>query len=102
MARVSFDDGRWFDTSKARSWKESTHHDGRNFISDATGSQWEHEHLYLTAKSKAWILNQWSDWQGSRETYREISASEAAAWLVRNGHENTPAELVKATEALEA
>lgn len=75
---------RWFDSSKALSAEESTHFDGRNHVSDATGSQWEHERLYLTAGCD-WVLNHWSQWQGSTESYREITIQEAASWLAVNG-----------------
>lgn len=90
--------GRWFDPDKAETWKEATWHDGNNFISRATGSQWEHEVLFRTAGG-AWILHHWSQWQGSRESYTQISAKEAAAWLTVNEHD-APEELAKyVTEA---
>lgn len=76
----------WFDEARATKYGEESYHDGRNFISRATGTQWDHEQLYRTAKG-AWVLNAWSQWQGSRETYRRISDEEAAAWLVTNEHE---------------
>lgn len=92
MTRISVEtrDGRsfWFDTQAAQacSWKESSHPGGHNFVSDVTGSQWEHEHLHRTAKG-AWVLHSWSQWQGSRETYRQITPTEAAAWLIQCGYE---------------
>lgn len=86
MTRIPLTDGsgRWFDKDKAHYIKESSTHDGRNYISDATGSQWEHEGLYRTI-GKVWVLNHWSNWQGSRETYEIISDSEAAIWLAKQG-----------------
>jgi hypothetical protein len=57
----------------------------QNHISLATGTQWDHEILYRT-KSGKWILYAWSQWQGSGESYEEISDKQAAAWLVRNEH----------------
>lgn len=99
---ITDEDGQpagWFDSHAAKSWEEATTHDGRNFISDATGSQWDHEKLFRTAKG-AWVLNVWSQWQGSRESFRRISDTEAAAWLVLNGHE-PPKVLHEATAARE-
>lgn len=83
--RIVLEDGRWFALESARAFAEAREFDGRNMISLATGSQWDHETLYRT-KGGRWVLNHWSQWQGSRETYAEISDEEAAAWLVRNQH----------------
>lgn len=81
--RQRLDDDRWFDTSKAKKFTEETEWDGRNHVSLATGSQFDHETLYRTAGGR-WILNHWSQWQGSRPSWREIDDEEAARWLVRN------------------
>jgi hypothetical protein len=83
--------GRWFDPSKAQVWEEATRWDGRNHISRATGSQWDHEQLYRTAGG-AWIIHRWSQWQGSTPSYTQITPAEAAAWLVR-AEEDPPEEL---------
>lgn len=91
--RIALTDGsgRWFDPDKATKWEEATWWNGSNHISKATGSQWEHEALYCTP-GKVWIINHWSAYQNSAETYEEATAEQAAAWLVQNGHE-PPAEL---------
>ena len=89
MKRVSIGDGRWFDAEKATRFKEDTDWDGRNHISCATGSQWEHEALYRTA-GMVWILNHWSDYSGSSDNYEVISEKQAARWLVRNNHDPVP------------
>src|SRR4051812_49245374 len=78
--------GRWFDADKAEKIEEETYHDGHNWISKATGSQWEHEALYRTVGGK-WILSHWSQYQGSSETYVEINNEEAAAWMAKQGIE---------------
>lgn len=82
MKRISLTDhsGNWFDADAADYYEEKTSHDGRNFISRATGGQWNHEGLYLTASGK-WILNSWSNYQGSKETYEEITPEDAARWF---------------------
>lgn len=98
MNRIVTGDGRWFDADKAQLWGERREHDGRNYISQATGSQWEHERLYRTAKG-SWVLRSWSDWQGSRESYRRVDDSEAHVWLLAQGHvEAVPAEALAAGE----
>ena len=85
MSRIALTDGsgRWFKSSKAVEWEEDTRWNGNNHVSLATGSQWEHEKLFRTAGG-LYILHHWSQWQGSGESYEEISAEEAAAWLTRN------------------
>jgi hypothetical protein len=83
--------GRWFDTSKATLFKEESYWDGRNNISKATGSQWEHEYLYRSA-SGTWILNKYSDYMGSVETYEIIGKNEAAEWFLRQSAD-LPSEL---------
>lgn len=101
MDRTALTDGsgRWFDAEAAQTWKESTRWDGSNHISCATGSQWDHEMLWRTA-SGLWVLNTYSNRQGVAETYREITAEEAAGWLVRNEHEPAD-ECAKEFAALE-
>lgn len=84
MRRIALDDGGWFDASKAIFFEEDERWDGQNYISVATGSQWDHERLYRTAGG-SWILHWRSQWQGTRPSWTEISADEAARWLVRNG-----------------
>lgn len=99
MARRVLDDGRWFDSSKAEEFEESTWFDGHNHISRATGDQWAHETLYRTAGGR-WILHSWSQWQGSNESYEEISNEHAARWLVLNEHKEHKA-CAKAMQDLE-
>ena len=77
--------GRWFDLDTAERFDEATVWDGRNRISRATGSQWDHETLYHT-KHGHW----WSQWQGTLDRLEEIDEAEAARWLIQNGYD--PAE----------
>lgn len=93
------DEGRWFDADKARVFEEDTRWDGSNQISRATGSQWEHQALYQTA-SGCWVLNSWSQCQGTGETYELIGAERAAMWLLRNLH-NLPDSLEEFAARLE-
>ena len=79
--------GRWFDLNKAEFYKEESYHNGSNLISKATGHQFIHEAIYLTAGG-LFILNQWSDWQGSVETYEIISKEKAAEWFGKQGFDD--------------
>jgi hypothetical protein len=79
-------EGMWIDLGTATLYEEGSRHDGSNFISLATGSQWHHEALYQSARG-AWVLNAWSAEQGSTETWEVVSPKTAAAWLVKNEKE---------------
>jgi len=83
MRRQALDNGKWFDLDSAQCWEEYTWFNGSNHISYATGSQWEHETLYRTRGGK-WVLNHWSNYQGSAATWEEIDNDTAAKWLVKN------------------
>lgn len=90
--RIALTDGsgRWFSEETTEFFKEDSFHNGKNWISKATGSQWEHEGIYRT-KGGRFILNHYSDWQGSTETYTEIDNEDAAIWFSKNGLEPHPA-----------
>lgn len=83
---ITDDSGRYFYLDKAEKFEEKTKWNGNNHISLVTGSQWEHEALYRTAEGR-WILNHWSQWQGSKETWVEVNNEAAAKWLVICGHD---------------
>lgn len=85
MKRINLtdDSGLWFDAHKAACFAEETRWDGSNHISVPTGSQWDHQALYFT-KSGRWVLNCWSQWQGSSESYELVSQDDAADWLQQN------------------
>jgi len=98
MGRISLGNGTWFDDRKGTSWDESTTWNGNNHVSDATGSQWEHETLYRTAKG-TWVLHSWSQWQGSLPSYEVINETTATEWLIANGHgDDVPAPVLAAAE----
>jgi hypothetical protein len=100
MARYKMDDETIVNTDKARQeWKEDTRWDGRNHISVATGSQWEHETLYLSAKGR-YYLEHWSNYQGSTPNARWVEVTEAAAWLLLNNHD-IPEDLQEAADKAE-
>jgi hypothetical protein len=107
MARIVLTDGtgRWFEGEKAKVWDEETRWNGNNHISLATGTQWDHETLYRTAGG-IHVLHQWSQWQGSSETYEEITAEAAAVWLSQNKYldgdaDEAGGEVAEAFAALE-
>lgn len=71
----------WFDIDKATAYEEDTEWDGSNRISKATGSRWDHQILYRTAKGR-WVLHCWSQWQGSTPTYEFVTDEAAREWLI--------------------
>ncbi|MCX6141621.1 MAG: hypothetical protein NTZ35_00225 [Ignavibacteriales bacterium] len=80
-------DGRAFETKNAKEvFDEQTWHDGHNSISHATGSQWEHETLYLSRKDQ-WYIVHTSQWQGSSDTARCVGYDEAAQWMFQNKYD---------------
>ncbi len=81
----------WFNPDSAKQFDESTWHDGSNFISKATGSQWEHETLFYTASGN-WILNCWSQYQGQNESYEYVDSDFAAEWFVKNEYSDSELE----------
>lgn len=90
MKRQATDDGNWFDLSAAERFKEATFHDGHNFVSRETNSQWDHEELYRTLSGR-WVLHTWKQRQGCRDTWTVADDVAAARWLARNEHEAHPA-----------
>ena len=95
MATYRMNDGVVVDTALAQQhWDEDTRWDGRNQISVATGSQWEHEQLYRSRKGRYYIKS-WSQRQGSLPSADWASPEEAVVWLLVNAHE-IPAELAAA------
>lgn len=101
MRRVLTDgSGRWFYSNKAKKWDEDTYWNGNNHISRATGSQWDHEILYRT-KGGIYVLHRWSQWQGSGESYEEISRADAATWLSQNDHDTEGSGVEEEHAALE-
>lgn len=93
------DSGKWFDESKAITYKENTYWNGNNHISKITDQQWHHVNLIKTATGK-WILNNWSNFQGSKDEYLECTEAQAAEWFTKNGEE-PPEELKSYFEELE-
>ena len=89
MKRIAMTDGsgQWFDIDSAKDFDEGTTWDGSNHISMATRSQTEHESLYRTASGK-WVLNEWSQWQGSIQTWKVVDDDTAAQWLITNGQDS--------------
>lgn len=86
MSKHRMGDGTVVDTRKAsKSWDEDTYWDGRNYISKATGSQWEHQTMYRSSKGRHYTVHS-SQWQGSRDHAEWVSPQEAVRWLLENGH----------------
>lgn len=85
MTRVSIGSGRWFDLEGAVKFSEAVTWDGHNWISVATGSQFDHEEIVHTRRG-GFLLHYWSQWEGVCERYERISAETVAQWLVDNQH----------------
>ena len=85
----------WFDSSCCKAvFEEDTYFNGHNQISKATGSQWIHETLYLTAK-ETWVIGRSGNY---KDTYFKISRTQAARWLMQNDHDdnkNIPADIAE-------
>jgi hypothetical protein len=97
MARYRMDDGTIVDTKRAtQSWDEDTRWNGKNHISVNTGSQWDHQRLYRSAKGRYWI-ECWSQWQGSLPHAEWLDRVEAAKWFLLNDYE-VPEELADVLE----
>lgn len=80
-------DSNIYDTGLAVDYYcEDSYWDGQNNISVNTGSQWEHQQLYLSSKGN-WYVVASSQWQGSRMVARDLTPEEAAEWLVLNNKE---------------
>lgn len=100
MAKYKMEDGTIVDTDKAQqSWDEDTRWDGRNHISKATGSQWEHQTLYKSKKGRYYIVHE-SQWQGSTPSAEFVSDGDAAAWLLAQGAD-LPSDLLVHVDAIE-
>lgn len=92
MSRYTMDDGTVVDTAKSTDhWDEDTRWDGRNHISVATGSQWDHETLYRSRKGRYYVVHS-SQWQGSVDRAEWVSNHQAVRWLLANNRD-VPEEL---------
>ena len=80
-----------FNRDKATEYPEGTRFDGNNHISLATGTQWEHEALFRTAGGR-WVLNWWSQWQGTVPTWQYVEPEWAREWLLRNEYDDDAVE----------
>ncbi len=99
MAKYSVDGCVLNTELAAEQWKEATWWDGHNHISSATGSQWDHETLYRSAKGRYWVART-SQWEGSHDRAEILDEPEAARWLLAQDHE-LPEDLAKYREEIE-
>jgi hypothetical protein len=89
MARVNvydYTDGPkldgWFYPEKAESYLEDKDWDGNIQISVHTGSEFEHEMLYRTARGR-WVLNRYTNMR-TVPSYEFIDDEAARKWLIKN------------------
>lgn len=96
MRRQAIYNGGWFDLDAVtKRYPEATYFDGRHQISRATGSQWEHQELYVTRRG-VYVLHYWSQWQGTRDQWIRMTATQAAEWLTQNGYDAPAGALAEA------
>lgn len=82
----------WFDLDKAVTYEEATDWDGQNRVSVNPGcAPYGHQRLHRTAGER-WVLNSWSQWQGSPDIFEFISDDRVREWLLLNGHDKAVAE----------
>ena len=97
---ITLEDGQavgWFDADAAHLIEEGDWWNGSDRISLATGSQWNHERLAITAKG-AYIICAWSNQSGIGSTNEPITAAQAAVWLMKN--ETADEEIEKLPDAI--
>lgn len=86
MSKYRLEDDTLVDTDLATaSYEEAADFNGSNWISRATGSQWEHQKLHRSRKGR-YYLEHWSNWQGSKPSAELIDNEAAARWLLLNDH----------------
>ena len=73
----------WFDRDAAELFEEDTYWVDGNEYSIHTYNKWIHERLYRTAGGR-WVLEQWSQWQGSQPRYSFLTDVQASLWLLKN------------------
>lgn len=73
----------WFNPDSSTKYDEATRWDGNNNVSINPVGRYGHQALYRTKGGK-WVLNNWSQWQGSEDRYEFIDDSTAKDWLLRN------------------
>jgi hypothetical protein len=73
----------WFNPGSSTKYDEATRWDGNNNVSVNPVGKYGHQALYRTKGGK-WVLNNWSQWQGSEDRYEFIGGDAAKDWLLRN------------------
>ena len=97
--RYKMSDGTIVETGNAsKSWEEATYHDGSNFISCATGTQWNHESLHRSRKGRYYI-ERTSQWQGTHDSAEWVSNEDAVRWLLLN-EQKIPDELAELVDGV--
>jgi len=92
MSKYRTKEGIIVDTEKnTAKWTGKHGFDGSNAFDVNTGSQWEGQNLYRSAKAR-YYLEHWSARQGAADTAEFVTDEEAAGWLILNDHP-LPADL---------
>lgn len=72
----------WFDLAKTERFDELTEWDGNDLTSVVAG-KWHHQQLHRTAGGR-WVLNSWSQWEGTADVYEFVTDDKAREWLILN------------------
>lgn len=92
MANYLMEDGTIVNTKLSKEyWTEGSRWNGHNYISLATGSQWEHQRLYKSNKGRYYI-EYTSDFSNMASRAEWIDPTRACAWLLANDHDPTSDE----------
>ena len=90
--RIPIVDAEGYDTggtlymgAAVEQYQEDVRWDGHNWISTATGSQWDHQQVNRTRRGKYYLVS-WSQWQGSKTEAVAMSLDDAAQWVLRAGY----------------
>lgn len=76
-----------FDYDKAERFEEDTRWDGNNLVSVHPAGSFGHQMLLRTAGGR-WVLNSWSQWEGSQDVYEYVTDERARDWLMVNKDED--------------
>ena len=77
----------WINLDTSQPFEELVCRSGCSHLSTATGSPYDHEALWRS-RFGHWILHAWSQVQEPSETWTKLAPSDAAHWLIHNGHEH--------------
>ena len=76
----------WFDPDKGTEYPEGERWTGQSNVSLATGTEWDREALWRTAKDR-WVLHSWARRDEAEESWHYVDEGQARDWLLRNEYD---------------